>query len=310
MKVRVQKLKGLTNELVLPDSMDRVDYPQPKNPALPRNFWLCVAAGQRGSGKTALSIRLLKDMETSGMVTPSGKPVPQRLILITPTYAANPAFKQLKHLDGKDIHNNYTDKLLVDIVEEIKADREATINYGKAIKLWKQFLKLIKQDKDPLKIMDKEHLKLLSCQTNGFRDDPVVPPHPLGCVVTLVLDDLLGTPAFSLNRGNYLGQVACNSRHWFLNVLILTQRLKQVVPLIRANITLLMLWRCMSKAIIVEEMYPVVSSLLTEEQFLALYAAATQGNKFDAFTVDTTATDPKHLFRINLDKAISLSGAQ
>lgn len=306
MKVKVRKIKGLTNELVLPDPIDQVDYPQPRNPALPRNFWLGCAAGQRGSGKTALSIRLGKDMEKSGMVASNGKVVPQRIILITPTYQANPSYKRLKHLDKKDVHNNYTDKLLVDIVEGIKADREATINYNKAIRLWQQFMRLIRQDKDPLKVMQKDHLQLLSAQTNGFRNDPAVPPHPDGCVVTLILDDLLGSPAFSLNRGNYLGQVCCNSRHYFLNVLILTQRLRQCVPLVRANITLLMLYRCMSKSIILEEMYPVVSGLLTEEEFLALYSAATQDNKYDAFVVDTTARDPQYLFRRNLDQTLSL----
>ena len=306
MQVKIKKIRGLTNDLVVPDKIDQVEYPQPKNPALPRNFWLGVLAGQRGSGKTALGVRLMMDMQESGMRTTTGKTVPQRIILITPTYAANPAFKRLKHLDKADIHHAYTDKLLVDIVEEIKRDREATINYNKAIKLWQQFCKLVRHDRDPLKIMDRDHLRLLSSMTNGFRDDPVVPPHPDGCVVTLILDDLLGSPAFSLNRGNYLGQVACNSRHYFLNVMILTQRLRQAVPLVRANITLLMLWRCMSRSIIIDEMYPVVSSLLTEDQFVALYEAATRNNKFDCFTVDTTAHNPDHLFRRNLDETLRL----
>jgi len=244
-------------------------------------------------------------MEQSGMYDKSGKPVPQKLILISPTTQSNLAFKRLKHLDKKDIHESYTDKLLHDIVDEIKADRTKTLRYHKACFLWKIFKSYLARDKDPLLKMSQEDLQLLTAETQGFREDPIVPPNPRGCVVTLILDDLLGSPAFSLNRGNFLGAVACNSRHWFLNVLVITQRLKQCPPLIRANCTLLMHWRCMSKKIMLEEIFPCLSALVDEQTFLALFEAATRDNKYDALVVDTTATDPKNLFRKNLNQSLS-----
>ena len=164
-----------------------------------------------------------------------GREVPQRVILVSPTSEANPAFRRLTHLDDKDIYPNYTDKLLLDLMKEIKADRLATKQYKKACILWKDFKRYLARDKDPLLIMDKLELQLLSSQTNGFRDEPIKPAHPLGLVVHLVLDDCVSSPAFNLNRGNAFSGFCLNSRHYWTNVLLCTQRLKQIQPIIRSN---------------------------------------------------------------------------
>lgn len=304
MKVRMSKLKTLTNDLVKPDPIHQEEYPQPRNKDLPKCFFLAGIAGARGSGKTALTIRLLKDYEDCGF-TCNGKKVPQVIKLISPTSESNPAFKKLKHLDKADIHENYTDALLLKLMEEIKADRMATKKYKQAMHLWKIFQTLLAKDKDPYFLMNKEDLALLAGMTNGFKDDPMKPAHPDGRVVHLVLDDCVGSPCFRLSRNNAFSGFTLNSRHYWTNIVLLSQRAKQIPPIIRSNLSLVAIFRTMSEKLLLEEVFPIVDALVSEEQFLALYDVATQENKYDCLLIDTMAEKGKE-FRKNLNQVLQL----
>lgn len=305
MKVQVKKLKGLTNELVKAFPLDEEPYPHPRNKNLPDSFFLAGFAGSRGSGKTQMTVRLLKDLEESKYYDEKGKEVPQRVILVSPTSEANPQFRRLSNLDDKDIYPNYTDKLLLSLMEEIKADRLATKKYKKACILWKQFRKYIMKDRDPLLIMDKLDLQLLSGETNGFRDEPTKPAHPNGQVVQLVLDDCVSSPAFKLNRTNAFSGFCLNSRHYWTNIILCTQRLKQIQPIIRSNLTLVAIWRTMSHKLLIEEIWPVCSGILTEQQFLAYYEAAVKNCKWDCLTIDTRSPEGSQIRR-NLNEVMIL----
>lgn len=304
-KVRIQQLKTVSTEVVVPDALDIEPYPNPRNPDLPKMFWLGAMCGSRGSGKTMACIRLLKNYEECGIATSEGKPVDQRIVLFSPTFDANPSFKRLKHLDKKDIHRNYTEKALFDVVDGIQKDRAATRRYKQACFLWKQFVLLTSRDIDPMLKMRREDLQLLSSETNGFREPPVAPPHPLGQACFLVLDDCLSTSAFSLNRLNKFCGFAMNSRHSWTCVLILSQRAKQIPPAIRTNLSLLMHWKLMSNKVLLEEIYPLVSNLVSEPDFLALFEVATS-KLHDSFTVDMTA-DAGRQFKRNLSEIMTLA---
>ena len=304
-QVTLKKVKALTNELVKADKVHQESYPQPKNKDLPRNFFLAGFAGSRGSGKTALAIRLLKDYEESGMFDEKGNRVPQIIKLISPTSESNPAFKQLKHLADEDVHQSYSDKLLLNLVEEVKKDRLLTRKYKQACYLEKVFNKHIRRGVDPMLAMEKKDLHLLSAETNGFRDHPKVPPHPYGVVVHLILDDCVSSPAFRLARDNVFSGFCLNSRHYWSNILLLSQRAKQIPPIIRSNITLLAIWRTMSSRLLLEEVWPLVSGILTEQDFITYYEAATQASKWDCLVIDTMAEEGKQIKR-NLDQIMSL----
>ena len=304
-RIRVQRLKTVKDGVVPPDPLDDEPKPTPRNPDLPQMFWLAGLCAARGSGKTQFGIRLLKSYEECGIVNEHGKPIDQRIILYSPTFDANPSFKKLKHLAKEDIHETYTEKSLLEEVAGIKADRLATQKYKKAVKLWKDFMALRNRDLDPLVRMRREDLELLSSQTNGFRQPPVPPPHPLGQVCFLVLDDCLGSAAFSLQRLNKFTQFAMNSRHFWCCIMILSQRAKQIPPAIRTNLSLLCHWRLMSRKVLLEEVWPLCSELLSESDFLALYEVATEG-KHDCLTIDSNAP-PGRQFRKNMSECLSFA---
>jgi len=304
-KVSIKRLSGIPNEMLTPLPLDVETYPQPRNKNLPRLFWLYAIAGQRGSGKTQLGIRMLKNYEMSGLYDDHGHKIPQRTILFSPTYASNPVWKRLDSLHVEDVHETFTDKALTDVVKEITADRLKTRRYKQAVYLWKQFSAYILKDKDPLLRMKKEDLQLLSSETNGFKDPPIEPAHPHGQAVFLVLDDCLSSSAMSLNRLNAFAGYCCNSRHSWTSIMVLTQRAKQLPPVIRSNLTIISHYQLMSKKCLIEEVWPIVSQLLTEEEFLIYFAAATR-EKHDCLTVDTTAP-PGHQVKKNLDCVMSLT---
>lgn len=305
----LKKVKALTNELVKADKVHQESYPQPRNKDLPKNFFLAGFAGSRGSGKTALCVRLLKDYEISGMYDEKGHKVPQRIILVSPTSESNPAFKQLAHLADEDVFQSYSDKLLLGIVEDIKKDRLLTRKYKQACYLEKQYVKHIRADRNPLLAMEKKDLQLLHAETNGFRDHPKAPPHPYGQVVHLVLDDCVSSPAFRLARDNSFSGFCLNSRHMWTNILLLSQRAKQIPPIIRSNLTLLAIWRTMSSKLLLDEVWPIVSGILSEDDFLTFYEAATKDNRYDCLLIDTMAEEGKQIRR-NLDQVMALKTAR
>ena len=304
-QVTVTKIKNLTNDLVKPAKIDQIPYPQPRNKSLPKSFFLAAFCGARGSGKTALCIRLLKDYEESGIFDEKGNRVPQIIILVSPTSESNASFKQLMHLEPENTYQQYTDKLLLGITEGIKKDMTLTRRYKQACYLEKIFNKHISRNRDPLLAMKREELQLLSAETNGFRDHPKVPPHPFGCVTHLVLDDCVSSPAFHLARSNAFSGYCLNARHYWSNVYLLSQRCKQIPPIIRSNVTLLAMWRS-SLTLLLEEVWPLVDDILPDENdFLALFQAATQQNKYDALVIDKQA-DAGAQVRKNLDQMLHL----
>lgn len=305
-QVTITKIKALSNELVKAAKIDQIPYPQPRNKSLPKSFFLAAFCGARGSGKTALCIRLLKDYEESGIFDEKGNRVPQRIILVSPTSESNPAFRQLKHLATEDTYHQYSDKLLLGITEEIKRDMTLTRRYKQACYLEKIFNKHIVGGRDPLLAMKRDELQLLSAETNGFRDKPKVPPHPFGQITHLVLDDCVSSPAFNLTRSNAFSGYCLNARHFFSNVYLLSQRCKQIPPIIRTNVTLLAMWRS-SLTLLLEEVWPLIDDILPQQDdFLAIFKAATHQNKYDALVIDKQAEDGAQL-RKNLDQLLKLS---
>ena len=304
-QVTVTKIKALTNELVKAAKIDQIPYPQPRNKDLPKSFFLAGLCGSRGSGKTALCIRLLKDYEESGIFDEKGNRVPQVVILVSPTSESNPAFKQLKHLSTENTYHQYSDKLLLGIIEEIKRDMSLTRRYKQACYLEKIFNGHISKGQDPLLAMKRDDLHLLSAETNGFRDRPKVPPHPYGCVTHLVLDDCVSSPAFNLTRSNVFSGFCLNARHFFTNIYLISQRAKQIPPIIRSNITLLAMWRA-SLTLLCDEVWVLVDEILPhQEDFLALFKAATGANKYDALVIDKQADEGRQIRR-NLDSLLQL----
>ena len=106
----------------IPVKTDEVIYPQAKDDKAPKNYFLGIFCGCRGSGKSYLFTKLLKTLEEKKAYL-DDKLIPQRIILISSTAHSdsNKIFKTLKHLDwDNDVIEDYDDDLLKIKMDELK----------------------------------------------------------------------------------------------------------------------------------------------------------------------------------------------
>ena len=116
----------------IPLKYEELKYPQPDNPALPRNFFRALFVGAPGSGKTYSCVQLIKQYEKCGVFDPdTHEKVDQKVILFSPTHDSNPVFNALKYLDEEDIITDFTDGKFLAKIEAIKYEREHTLIYQK-----------------------------------------------------------------------------------------------------------------------------------------------------------------------------------
>lgn len=292
------------NNKVVPHKKNK--YPIPIDQNSPRMYFVNLAVGSRGSGKTFSIVKLIKQYEKFGIMNQvTQEKCDQRVILFSPTIDANPIFNSLKHLDEKDIITNYSDDKLVNVIEDIKEENEQTKEYQRKLALYKKFLKHSKKTPEklaliftPEEIMD---LEMMDWQ------EPEKPTYPNGCVVFMVFDDLIGSNAFKSVGRSALTNLVLKNRHLGVNILIATQSMRGIPKNIRLNTSLFILYRFANKKIILEDVYEEVSGRLTPQQFEAMYDFATE-NDHDAMVIDLTNTPNKNLmWRRNFDTTIKFT---
>lgn len=274
-------------------------YPVPNNPQLTfAPYFICCANGCRGSGKTYSVVKMLLNQEKSGFKDPvTGEKVYIRHILFSPTVSANPVFTALKYLDEEDIINEYTDQKLFDILEEIKAHNDEVKEYKKYVEAYKKYEKMsehqIKNSKD------YEMLALLTSKNFiHYKQLPEVKKY----VVNIILDDCLASKeAFSNKKGSTLVKAVLNSRHIGCNIIICTQNIKAVTKSIRNNVDIWILFKTKNEKVLMDDIYPEISSIVTPEEFLSLYTYATSGSDHDALVYDGKAKKKEDRFKLNLD---------
>ena len=110
MNVEEINIPHLTNE---PPKFKHNLYPVPYKKHISPPYYIFVASGQRGSGKTFGICRHILNAEASGFQDPvTLEKVKIRTYLFSPTAASNPIFNSLKSLDPENIINEYTDDKL------------------------------------------------------------------------------------------------------------------------------------------------------------------------------------------------------
>ena len=105
-----ENLLGWNN---IPVKSKEIVYPQSKDEKAPKNYFLGIFCGSRGSGKSYLFTKLLKTLEEKKAYL-DDKLIPQRIILISSTANSdsNIIFKSLKNLHWEnDVIENYEDDL-------------------------------------------------------------------------------------------------------------------------------------------------------------------------------------------------------
>ena len=289
--MELQAIPGFDNKPV--KFKDKNKYPQPKNKALPNNFYTCLLIGQTGSGKSWSLVKLLQYYETEKIYTQEGEECPQRVILISPTYQSNPIFNTLKYLDPEvDVYESYSDKVLLDIMDDIEATKKEADDYQKVVKIWKKFKKV-------KKISLLTNSEVLILQMIDFDIENVaVPKYKINPINFLIFDDLICTPCYRPNSP--LCELSVKCRHKGINLFVLAQAIKQVTKVIRIQSRLLMLYRYNSKSI-VDDIYEIVSGSLTPEQFTDIYFTATE-LPHSFLTIDNTKKQLE--LKQNLDSLI------
>ena len=76
---------------------------------------------------------------------------------------------------------------------------------------------------------------------------PIPPRFPNGCVVYLVLDDLVGTNLYKSTGKSAFTNLVLKNRHLGINILMLVQNLKAVPKSIRTNRSLFVIFKFASK---------------------------------------------------------------
>ena len=289
--------EAIINSLPPPEfKISKRKEPQSINPELPPLFFSALIIGSKNSGKTFAVSQLLKLFETNPIYDINGNQLEQRIILFSPTAKAetNIVFKNLKNLDDDDIHLEYTDELLDEILVDIKAHVDEVNEYEKYVKL------LHKYEKTDQQLTDEEYFLLYN---NNF--EPMEEKHHI--ITHFIFDDLISDKqAFKKSRDGGLVKFLLKHRHLYSNIYITTQYVNAIQPIIKNNIDVFCIFKYANLKEIIAKFYPIVSGILKEEQFKDLYLHST-AEKFNFLTiVSHNALKGKMLIRKNWNINLSI----
>jgi len=275
-----KKLKGFDNKLLY----DKLNYPQCSCGACPRFYWNMLNIGSRGSGKTYTVVQMIKHYEKH-KITRDGVEYKLRTHLISPTIQANEIYQSLDSLDmKKDAHDDYSDKLILDIIEDIKAKKAEYDKYLLYKTSYEKFVKTPESKYEKLYDTDPEIFNLLEeydyIHPKDYKHEP---PN----VNIIILDDLLGSDAFTRKTKSVLTNALIKNRHSGVCFALLVQSIKAVPKNIRLNCSVFQLAAFKNKKIILSDIYEEVSNVINLEQFEELYDYATS-KPYGSLIIDTT----------------------
>ena len=289
-------INGWNNNVV---AHPKLVYPQCNDDGAPRNYFVALFIGARGSGKTYLLTKLLKTFEQKKCYL-NDVEIPQRIILISPTAHSdsNQIFKSLKNLDfDLDVITEYSDDLLKNKMEEVKKELEESKEYKEYKRVWTKFKKVKVKD-----LTDDECELLMKYNFEDFEDLPV-PKYPDGFLLHWIVDDCLGSSVFKNGRSAFTN-LCIRNRHVIPgNIIIGTQSIMQVPKTIRLNSNLIVMFKFANKQAVINDIYPTVSAYVTEDELMELYEHATSENH-SALVIDGTSS--KIVFKKNFDKLLEL----
>ena len=252
----------------------------PKGLFEPHMTWMI--SGKTGSGKSTALIQMLKAYCDAGVF--------QKVVLVSPTASFDPKYKTLPL---SAVHEDYSDELLADIMEEQKQDMEEYEQNELDLKLYDKFMRKRRLTKAELLRL----YTMLNPMTEEF-EKPVQTYDKLP-FTAVILDDLGGTNAFK-NGNNFLNSIVCKSRHYKTNFFVCVQHPYQCPRALRSQCSHTMLFQSKDKKLI-EELAKENCSHLTPEEFIELFQHATQQPH------DFMLCDFKHNeVRKNFDQALKI----
>lgn len=285
---------------------DVLKYPQCRDSenGAPKNFYVAIFCGSRGTGKSFQLAKMLKTVQDKGTYTPEGVKIDNRIILVSPT-AFSPSNNCFKCLDGinweDDIMEDYDEDAFKAKIQEVKKDQDEAKQYQEYCRCYKVFEKV-----DDINQMDIKDMMLLYAKDFQHPDDIDKPKYPNGFITTIILDDLLGSKAFKLGR-NYLTNCIIRNRHTAggLNFCIAVQAINSVPKNVRLNSNFISMFKFANKKSVINDIMPNLSAWVSEEELIELYDYATETEPHSSLIADMTRGAP--IFKKNFDKLLKLS---
>ena len=275
-----KKLEGFNNKLVF----DKLNYPQCSCGKCPKFYWNMLNIGARGSGKTYTIVQMIKHYEKHKIMK-DGVEYKLRTHLISPTIQANEIYQSLESLDmKKDAHDDYSDALLLSILDDIKAKKK---KYDKYLLYKKYYDKFNKTPENKLdKLYDEEPEIFYMLEEYDYQNPKDIKHEPQK-VNIIILDDLLGSDAFTKKTKSVLTNAMIKNRHMGVCFALLVQSIKAVPKNIRLNCSVFQLASFKNKKVILEDIYDEVSNVIGIDQFEELYDHATK-KPYGSLIIDTT----------------------
>lgn len=300
MNIEEEQIEGLDNK---PPVFKQNKYPVLKNPnVIGAPYSIVCVIGQRAQGKSYMITKFLQNISDSGLICPViGEKCEIRIFLFCPTVEGNPIFKTLKYLDDQDIHTEFTDQKLYDVLNEIKAYNDSYKAYLEYASAYIKYEKM--SDSQLKKSTDYEMLSILSKHNfMDYRKLQKIKPR----VNYIILDDCLSSKDFSSNkRSSVLVRSVLNSRHLNCNIIIAGQHIRAINKQIRLNTDIWILYRFKNDKILLNDLYEEISAEVTPDEFLNLYHYATEEDH-SALVYNGKAKRKEDRFMKNLDKIIRL----
>lgn len=275
-----KKLQGFNNKLVF----DKLNYPQCSCGKCPKFYWNMLNIGARGSGKTYTIVQMIKHYEKHKIMR-DGVEYKLRTHLISPTIQANEIYQSLESLDmKKDAHDDYSDALLLSILDDIKSEKK---EYDKYLLYKKYYEKLSKTDESKIDKLYDENPHMFHLLEEYNYENPKNIKYPMQKINIIVLDDLLGSDAFTKKTKSVLTNAMIRNRHMGICFALLVQSIKAVPKNIRLNCSVFQLAAFKNKKVILEDIYDEVSNVVDIDTFEKLYDHAT-AKPYGSLIIDTT----------------------
>lgn len=271
-----------------PIIIKKKNVPQSTNKSLPLLFNTQLYIGSKGTGKSYKLTQLLKYYEQSKIKDEDGVEYDMRIILVCPTASsgANEVYKILNSLDQeKDIHLEYTDELLLKILDDVKAKQAEFDKCLQYKKVYKKFSKVKSVD-----LLETEELMMLEEHDFMSPSDCYGDIKPV--ITWLILDDLIGMGAFNKKAKSVLSNLTIKHRHLKMNLIFTTQSFKQIPPVIRTNIDIYCIFKSSSYNEVLNKIFEDISGFVTIEDFIELYEHATD-EKNDCLTIINNSMEKK-----------------
>lgn len=279
--MKIKQIKKLTDKI---NFGKKYDTPVSNDPDLPKIYNIMLVAGSKGSGKGVIVNHYLQLAEKSGYKMPNGDAVQQRIIWVsggTSKSKQNSILDELKYLsdnDRIDLGDNPNQELK-EIYDGIKYERDLIESYNVYRKVYAKFKKI----KNMGSLTDEELMLLRFKDFIDPDEDPEAPRdendnilyHPR--VVHLILDDLIGSDVFSVNRkGNWCNSISIKSRHDSkdlcpINLIYLTQNFKSISPIIRKQCDYFILLKNANRIAIIEAISTEIGSIFSKEEIEEAY---------------------------------------